>query len=132
MTNQITVSQLTDQCNGRSLAKTLVADSDTDSEPEVDNDGGHDDSAMVSQLTRLASPFHMPRPSDTTDLTHLSITDEEKQAMIAQAADFSLDNRPFLTSLFNCLDYNDNDYFQLFALCLIYAMQVGRDHLEAQ
>ena len=104
----------------KSLAKTLVADTDSDSEPELDSSS--DQVTRVTQLTRLVSPFHMPH---TPDPSHLSITDEEKEALIAEAADFSLDNRPFLTSLFNCLDYNDNDYFQLFALCLIYAMQVN-------
>ena len=57
----------------------------------------------------------------------LSITDEEKQQLLVAAANFSLDNRPFLASLFSCLDYSDNDYFQLFALCLFYAMQVTSD-----
>ena len=31
--------------------------------------------------------------------------------------------RPFLGALFAALDYTDNDYYQLFSLCLIYAMQ---------
>ena len=59
----------------------------------------------------------------------LSITDEEKQQLLVAAANFSLDNRPFLASLFSCLDYSDNDYFQLFALCLFYAMQVTCDSI---
>ena len=108
--------------------------------------------SYASFIFRLSSPFHIPKvmtsPSTSDqqqgdpgqheslsgqeldtgqhelDPTSLSITDEEKQQMLTQAANFSLDNRPFLASLFNCLDYSDNDYFQLFALCLIYAMQV--------
>ena len=51
-------------------------------------------------------------------------TDEEKQQLQVAAANFSLNIRFFLASLFSCLDYSDNDYFQLFAICPFYTMQV--------
>uniref|UniRef100_A0A2C9JQK0 Uncharacterized protein n=1 Tax=Biomphalaria glabrata TaxID=6526 RepID=A0A2C9JQK0_BIOGL len=35
---------------------------------------------------------------------------------------FSLDNRPYLESIFNALECSENDYSALFALCLLYAM----------
>ena len=38
--------------------------------------------------------------------------------------DVSLESRPFLAALFQFLDHSDNDYIQLFALCLVYSMQV--------
>ena len=52
-------------------------------------------------VSRLSSPFHTPRGISSpgsgkslgADPTCLSITDEEKQKLIAEAANFSLDNR---------------------------------------
>ena len=108
----------------KSLAKQLVADTDSDSEPEVEAEyTANSKVSHVTQLTRLASPFHVPAVV-SSDPTCLSISDEEKHKLLAESANFCLDNRPFLASLFSCLDFSDNDYFQLFALCLIYAMQV--------
>ena len=107
----------------RSLAKQLVADTDSDSEPELDC-AADSKVSQVTQLTRLASPFHIPSVM-TSDPTCLSISDEEKHKLLAVSANFCLEDRPFLASLFSCLDFSDNDYFQLFALCLIYAMQVS-------
>eukprot|EP00092_Neocalanus_flemingeri_P019758 GFUD01021398.1.p1 GENE.GFUD01021398.1~~GFUD01021398.1.p1 ORF type:complete len:960 (-),score=279.18 GFUD01021398.1:290-3169(-) len=102
------------------LAKNILSadsDSDSDSEPELPV------SSSVSELTKLPSPFHVPGIA-SPDPSLLSITDEEKQLLLSEAS-FSLENRPFLSALFSALDYSDNDYFQLFSLCLIYAMQVN-------
>ena len=107
----------------RSLAKQLVADTDSDSEPEVECSANLKVSE-VTQLTKLASPFHIPAVM-SSDPTCLSISDEEKHKLLTESANFCLEDRPFLASLFSCLDFSDNDYFQLFALCLIYAMQVN-------
>ncbi|KAK3607429.1 hypothetical protein CHS0354_035123 [Potamilus streckersoni] len=43
-------------------------------------------------------------------------TPEQRQAA------FSLENRPYLESIFNALECSENDYETLFALCLLYAM----------
>eukprot|EP00092_Neocalanus_flemingeri_P007638 GFUD01008244.1.p1 GENE.GFUD01008244.1~~GFUD01008244.1.p1 ORF type:complete len:954 (-),score=272.12 GFUD01008244.1:196-3057(-) len=102
------------------LAKNILSadsNSDSDSEPELPV------SSSVSELTKLPSPFHVPGIA-SPDPSLLSITDEEKQLLLSEAS-FSLENRPFLSALFSALDYSDNDYFQLFSLCLIYAMQVN-------
>jgi len=101
--------------------KILSNDSDSDS----DSERPPPVASSVSELTKLPSPFHVPEPtSPESDPSLLSITDEEKQILLSEAS-FSLDNRPFLSALFAALDYKDNDYFQLFSLCLIYAMQVN-------
>ena len=107
------------------LAKTISSiDPDSDADSDVE-----DVASSVSELTQLPSPYHLPRitTSDPTseDPTHLSITDEEKELRLSGSLPpFSLESRPFLAAVFAALDYTDNDYYQLFSLCLIYAMQV--------
>jgi len=111
--------------------------------PEEDDDSDLEEVAAssVSELTKLPSPFHLPKISsepadeDIEDPSLLSITDEEKEQRLAANSSFSLENRPFLGALFAALDYTDNDYYQLFSLCLIYAMQsnagINRELLES-
>jgi len=103
--------------------------SDDDSDTEVDNSN-----SSVSRLTLLPSPFHLqvptaslPSNASTDQMSDLSITDEEKLRLAAGGGgqNFSLESRPFLAALFQFLDHSDNDYIQLFALCLIYAMQIN-------
>jgi len=103
--------------------KILSTESDSDSDSDRASPAA---SSSVAELTKLPSPFHVPvePTSPESDPSLLSITDEEKQILLAEAS-FSLENRPFLSALFAALDYKDNDYFQLFSLCLIYAMQVN-------
>jgi len=96
------------------------SDSDSDLQPSAV-------SSSMSELTKLPSPFHMPlgrERSDSVDPNDLSITDEEKELRLS-GANFTLEKKPFLAALFTALDYSDNDYYQLFSLCLIYAMQVN-------
>ena len=55
--------------------------------------------SSVSELTKLPSPFHLPKISsesadeDIEDPSLLSITDEEKEQRLAANSSFSLENR---------------------------------------
>jgi len=94
------------------------------SDTEEDNEVEHANTGSISELTLLPSPFHVPSPPQTSEMSDLSITDEEKLRLAGERK-FSLENRPFLAALFQFLDHSDNDYIQLYALCLIYAMQIN-------
>ena len=78
------------------LAKKILA---PDSDSESDSERSSPVMSTVTELTKLASPFHIPEQepisSPENDPSLLSITDEEKQILISEA-NFSLENRPFL------------------------------------
>jgi len=111
----------------RLLARRL-ATADLDSEAELEAEQAMDAAAAsVHRLTGLpVSPHHTAAPARPGPAS-LSITDEEKQILLESEVDLQagLERKPFLAALLSCLDHADNDYFQLFALCLIYALQVN-------
>ena len=79
--------------------------------PEEDDDSDLEEVAAssVSELTKLPSPFHLPKISsepadeDIEDPSLLSITDEEKEQRLAANSSFSLENRSstFLLGRYN-------------------------------
>lgn len=48
---------------------------------------------------------------------------DDRQLQESLRRSFTLSGRPFLESVFACMECSENDYLPLFALCLIYAMQ---------
>ncbi|XP_045073187.1 protein CLEC16A, partial [Coregonus clupeaformis] len=60
------------------------------------------------------------KASETSTVTELNITDEEKTA--AAAASHTQRNRPFLDMVYSALDCSEDDYHALFVLCLLYAV----------
>merc|ERR1719193_206329 len=48
------------------------------SDTEEDNEVEHANTGSISELTLLPSPFHVPSPPQTSEMSDLSITDEEK------------------------------------------------------
>jgi len=109
----------------KQLAERIRHKSESDSEDTTADPERSSSPSTVAQLTLLPSPFHIPNPPTGDDPAALSITDEEKLRLSSTNPPFSLENRPFLTALFLALEYTDNDYVQLFALCLFYAMQTN-------
>ncbi|XP_023340885.1 protein CLEC16A homolog [Eurytemora carolleeae] len=110
-----------------SLDKLLEANirgttSETDSDVEFEGSN----TGSITRLTLLPSPFRLPSAtaSQSDTVSAMSISDEEK-LRLAGVQDVSLESRPFLAALFQFLDHSDNDYIQLFALCLIYSMQIN-------
>lgn len=69
------------------------------------NQNSTDEEKLLSSLSRTQ---RMELPS--------SVSIEQRQAS------FSLNNRPYLESIFNALECTENDYEALFGLCLLYAM----------
>ncbi|XP_033751151.1 protein CLEC16A-like isoform X2 [Pecten maximus] len=69
------------------------------------NQNSTDEEKLLSSLSRTQ---RMELPS--------SVSIEQRQAA------FSLNNRPYLESIFNALECTENDYEALFGLCLLYAM----------
>jgi protein CLEC16A len=133
----------------RLLAQTIGAHDLPDEDSDVEDAPISSSVAELTQLppssshlpqgARLSSEERMSSEEPGADPTSLSITDEEKEQRLAASSNpalsFTLDNRPFLAALLAALDYTDNDYYQLFALCLIYAMQsnkgINRELLES-
>ena len=80
------------------LAKTIRETQEEDEDSDLEEIGAN----SVSELTKLPSPFHLPRLNaeppveDLEDPSLLSITDEEKEQRLAANASFSLDNRSSL------------------------------------
>jgi len=113
-----------DKLLARNIKRTANEDT-SDSEGEQEPSAA---SSSICELTKLPSPFHLPVPKveerECLYPNDLSITDEEKELRLS-GANVSLEKRPFLSALFTALEYCDNDYYQLFSLCLIYAMQVN-------
>jgi len=108
----------------KQLAERIRRKSESDSDETAAD--SENPTSSVAELTLLPSPFHIPnKPVAGDDPAVLSITDEEKLRLSSTNPPFSLENRPFLTALFLALEYTDNDYVQLFALCLFYAMQTN-------
>lgn len=77
--------------------------------------------------------------SGSSKLSELNITDEEKQKLLSVTASSSneraialentlerenreVEKRPFLKTILDSLDCNENDYKALFALCLLFAL----------
>ena len=78
------------------LAKTIRETQEEDEDSDLEEIGA----STVSELTKLPSPFHLPRlnsepPGEDLgeDPSLLSITDEEKEQRLAANATFSLENR---------------------------------------
>ena len=104
------------------LAKTIRETQEEDEDSDLEEIGA----SSVSELTKLPSPFHLPRLSseppgeDLEDPSLLSITDEEKEQRLAANASFSLENRyidPYTVkkdNLINALDFTGRSL----ALCL--------------
>ncbi|XP_065579225.1 protein CLEC16A-like isoform X3 [Artemia franciscana] len=90
-----------------------------------------DESEGDSEIETGVEPSVMTMSSNGHPGFEVNITDEEKE-MIKETHQLSLDegqfglmDRPFLKSIFDCLDVNDTDYVALFALCLLYSMSTN-------
>ena len=78
------------------LAKTIRETQEEDEDSDLEEIGA----STVSELTKLPSPFHLPRlgselpvEGEEEDPSLLSITDEEKEQRLAANSSFSLENR---------------------------------------
>lgn len=56
------------------------------------------------------------------ELSHVNITDEEKEKLQRNSFLATESNRPFLDMVLGALDCAENDYLALLALCLIFAL----------
>lgn len=69
--------------------------------------------------------------SETGDLCHVNITDEEKENLKRHSFVANESNRPFLDMVLSALDCVENDYMALLALCLIYALANNKGNCES-
>lgn len=77
-------------------------------------------SEVCSGDTELSSPTQ--NSTDEEKLIGMSHRMAIPSGMPDRLQPFTLENRPYLETLFNALECTENDYSALFALCLLYAM----------
>lgn len=83
----------------------------------------------ASNIATTAAPT--ADDSETGDLCHVNITDEEKEKLKRHSFVANESNRPFLDMVLSALDCVENDYMALLALCLIYALANNKGNCES-
>ena len=96
------------------------------SAPSDESSSGEGIDALLRQMELADAAAAASTGSADDPVTALSITDEEKEKRLGRERlrrEFSVESRPFLASVFEAMDCQENDYLALFALCLVYALQ---------
>ena len=114
-------------------AETVASEADTAALPTVTSE--RPPSGVFASLPKLTG-LSAGQPPDSPQKTPGEFESDESKSEpaigpIISKEEFSLNTRPFLTTVFEALDCSENDYLVLFSLCLLRAIQKNEGMSQA-